>query len=81
MQHVTTVSALKPIPTAPASHDVATSVAAEDVAATAADEVFDAGQAILAPAISKRFALADKGRATLKGIEKPARLHEVRWQE
>ncbi len=32
-------------------------------------------------AAGKGFAFADKGEATLKGFEKPVRLHEVRWQE
>jgi class 3 adenylate cyclase len=31
-------------------------------------------------AAGKGFAFADKGEATLKGFEKPVRLHEVRWQ-
>ncbi|GAG13828.1 unnamed protein product [marine sediment metagenome] len=29
----------------------------------------------------KGFTFADKGEATLKGFEKPVRLHEVRWQD
>jgi class 3 adenylate cyclase len=32
-------------------------------------------------AAGKGFAFADKGEATLKGFEKPVRLHEVMWQE
>ncbi len=32
-------------------------------------------------AAGKGFTFADKGEATLKGFEKPARLHEVRWRE
>jgi class 3 adenylate cyclase len=32
-------------------------------------------------AAGKGFTFADKGEATLKGFEKPVRLHEVRWQE
>jgi class 3 adenylate cyclase len=31
-------------------------------------------------AAGKGFSFADKGEATLKGFEKPVRLHEVRWQ-
>ena len=31
-------------------------------------------------AAGKGFTFADKGEATLKGFEKPVRLHEVRWQ-
>jgi class 3 adenylate cyclase len=31
-------------------------------------------------AAGKDFSFADKGEATLKGFEKPVRLHEVRWQ-
>ena len=31
-------------------------------------------------AAGKGFAFTDKGEATLKGFEKPVRLHEVRWQ-
>jgi len=31
-------------------------------------------------AAGKGFAFADKGEATLKGFEKPVRLHEVRWR-
>ena len=30
-------------------------------------------------AAGKAFSFADKGEATLKGFEKPVRLHEVRW--
>jgi class 3 adenylate cyclase len=32
-------------------------------------------------AAGKGFTFADKGEATLKGFEKPVRLHEVRWQD
>jgi class 3 adenylate cyclase/pimeloyl-ACP methyl ester carboxylesterase len=32
-------------------------------------------------AAGKGFTFADKGEATLKGFEKPVRLHEVRWRE
>ena len=32
-------------------------------------------------AAGKGFVFADKGEATLKGFEKPVRLHEVRWQD
>jgi len=32
-------------------------------------------------AAGKGFAFVDKGEATLKGFEKPVRLHEVRWRE
>jgi class 3 adenylate cyclase/pimeloyl-ACP methyl ester carboxylesterase len=32
-------------------------------------------------AAGKDFAFADQGEATLKGFEKPVRLHEVRWQD
>ena len=32
-------------------------------------------------AAGKGFTFADKGEATLKGFEKPVRLHEVVWQE
>jgi class 3 adenylate cyclase len=32
-------------------------------------------------AAGKGFSFADKGEATLKGFEKPVRLHEVRWEE
>jgi adenylate cyclase len=31
-------------------------------------------------AAGKGFTFADKGEATLKGFEKPVRLHEVRWR-
>jgi class 3 adenylate cyclase len=31
-------------------------------------------------AAGKGFTFADKGEATLKGFEKPVRLHEVTWQ-
>jgi len=31
-------------------------------------------------AAGKAFSFADKVEATLKGFEKPVRLHEVRWQ-
>ncbi|HEY5626105.1 MAG TPA: alpha/beta fold hydrolase, partial [Dehalococcoidia bacterium] len=32
-------------------------------------------------AAGKGFTFADRGEATLKGFEKPVRLHEVRWRE
>ncbi len=32
-------------------------------------------------AAGKGFTFADKGEASLKGFDKPVRLHEVRWQE
>ena len=32
-------------------------------------------------AAGKDFAFAAKGEATLKGFEKPVRLHEVRWED
>ena len=32
-------------------------------------------------AAGKGFTFADKGEATLKGFEKPMRLHEVRWHD
>ena len=32
-------------------------------------------------AAGKGFTFADQGEATLKGFEKPVRLHEVRWQD
>jgi class 3 adenylate cyclase len=32
-------------------------------------------------AAGKGFVFADQGEATLKGFEKPVRLHEVRWQD
>jgi class 3 adenylate cyclase/pimeloyl-ACP methyl ester carboxylesterase len=32
-------------------------------------------------AAGKGFTFTDKGQATLKGFEKPVRLHEVRWQD
>ena len=32
-------------------------------------------------AAGKGFAFADQGEATLKGFEKPVRLHEVGWEE
>ena len=32
-------------------------------------------------AAGKGFVFADKGEATLKGFEKPVRLHEVRWRD
>ena len=46
----------------------------------------EAGQILVSDVVQqlaagKGFAFADKGEATLKGFEKPVRLHEVRWQE
>ena len=32
-------------------------------------------------AAGKGFNFADQGEATLKGFERPVRLHEVRWQD
>jgi adenylate cyclase len=32
-------------------------------------------------AAGKGFTFTDKGEATLKGFEKPVRLHEVRWRD
>ena len=32
-------------------------------------------------AAGKGFTFTDKGEATLKGFEKPVRLHEVRWHD
>jgi class 3 adenylate cyclase len=42
--------------------------------------VIGVGAVIALMAAGKGFSFADKGEATLKGFEKPVRLHEVRWQ-
>jgi adenylate cyclase len=46
----------------------------------------DAGQILASNVVQelaagKGFDFADKGEATLKGFEKPVRLHEVRWHD
>jgi class 3 adenylate cyclase len=46
----------------------------------------DAGSILVADVVrqlvaGKEFTFADKGEATLKGFEKPVRLHEARWRE
>ncbi len=46
----------------------------------------EAGQILLSNVVrqlaaGKGFTFIDQGEATLKGFEKPVRLHEVRWQD
>ena len=51
------------------------------VCAQAEPEQILASNVVEELAAGKGFDFTDKGEATLKGFEKPVRLHEVRWRE
>jgi class 3 adenylate cyclase len=73
------LNAGEPIAEAADLFGTAVNLAARIAAQAAGGEILVAN-VVRELAAGKGFSFADKGEATLKGFEKPARLHEVRWQ-
>jgi class 3 adenylate cyclase len=73
------LNAGEPIPEEADLFGTAVQVAARICAYAQPGEIL-AADVVQQLAAGKGFSFADKGEATLKGFEKPVRLHEVRWQ-